>query len=361
MKNAYSLIHDVDNNVVEQFNAIIAKMIGGKRVNYCLRGSYQSRCSAAVVSHNTKKPIYIMKKYLNCGKSPSSFTKKVEFAKKYKRKGLRRKLFSKTGKEDGKSYGEQCEKPDLNDEELAHEKEQFLERLQKSEDALKDLERKTIDQSNSDLWYLERRKRITASNFFDVCTKFGSKSKGNTQKLVEKILYPKDFFSPSTDWGRKHENLAIKELENKIGKKIEPCGLFVDFNNQFLAATPDGLIGEQGIVEIKCPYSAKNISARQAIEEKKITFWAKTGEINKRHRWYYQIQGQLFITKRSYCCFAVWTPHGIQHEVIFKDEPFWEKIKKQLNDFYMDCLLPELVDPRKCRNMPLRDVIVKES
>lgn len=39
-----SLIEDVDNNCAEQFNGIVAKTIGGKRVNFSLRQSYQVNC-----------------------------------------------------------------------------------------------------------------------------------------------------------------------------------------------------------------------------------------------------------------------------------------------------------------------------
>ena len=51
--NAASLIWDVDNNVAELYNSHVAKAIGGKRINFALRGSYQTRCEAAVVSMNS--------------------------------------------------------------------------------------------------------------------------------------------------------------------------------------------------------------------------------------------------------------------------------------------------------------------
>lgn len=47
------LIHNATSNLVESFNAQIAKYVGGKRINYSLRRSYAGRCAAAVVSFNT--------------------------------------------------------------------------------------------------------------------------------------------------------------------------------------------------------------------------------------------------------------------------------------------------------------------
>lgn len=39
-RHSSSLLLDVDSNIVESFNSIIAKLIGGKRINYALKNSY---------------------------------------------------------------------------------------------------------------------------------------------------------------------------------------------------------------------------------------------------------------------------------------------------------------------------------
>lgn len=38
--HADSLICDVNNNYVESYNSVVAKFVGGKRINYSLRGNY---------------------------------------------------------------------------------------------------------------------------------------------------------------------------------------------------------------------------------------------------------------------------------------------------------------------------------
>lgn len=37
--HADSLIYDVNNNYVESYNSVVAKFVGGKRINYSLRGN----------------------------------------------------------------------------------------------------------------------------------------------------------------------------------------------------------------------------------------------------------------------------------------------------------------------------------
>jgi len=61
-RHTSSLILNVDSNIVESFNAIIAKVIGGKRINFALKGSYAGRCAIATVTKNSKRPFYSLHK-----------------------------------------------------------------------------------------------------------------------------------------------------------------------------------------------------------------------------------------------------------------------------------------------------------
>ncbi|GBN88648.1 hypothetical protein AVEN_93006-1 [Araneus ventricosus] len=82
--HARSLIKDVSSNKVEEFNSIVSKFIGGKRINYCLKRSYQARCCAAVVAHNSKTPVYKLHRSMyNC--SPGGVNKRSEERKAARR------------------------------------------------------------------------------------------------------------------------------------------------------------------------------------------------------------------------------------------------------------------------------------
>lgn len=64
--------------------------------------------------------------------------------------------------------------------------------------------------------------------------------------------------------------MAKEQLANILGVNIKPSGLFVDSEQFYFAASPDGLIGDDGLVELKCPSSAKSVSPKDAIEIKII-------------------------------------------------------------------------------------------
>jgi len=89
-----------------------------------------------------------------------------------------------------------------------------------------------------------------------------------------------------------------------INLKIKPAGLIVDKTYHFLAASPDGLIEDDGITEIKCLYTIKDLTPEDAIQNEKLKFATVIdGKLNLKtnDNYYYQIQGQLHITQRAYC------------------------------------------------------------
>lgn len=65
---------------------------------------------------------------------------------------------------------------------------------------------------------------------------------------------------------------AKPKFETMYNLKVLPTSLFVDFNLPFLAASPDGLIENDAIVEIKCPYSAKDFSPDDTQKQNKLKF-----------------------------------------------------------------------------------------
>lgn len=120
--------------------------------------------------------------------------------------------------------------------------------------------------------------------------------------------------------GQNNEHLARDQLALHLGIPIRTCGLFKDRDLPFSGASPDGIVEEDKIVEIKCPYSARDMSVEDGIREKKINFWKrdKEGNINrnKNHDWYFQAQGQLHVRQRKTCIFAVWTEVDMKVELI---------------------------------------------
>ena len=69
-----------------------------------------------------------------------------------------------------------------------------------------------------------------------------------------------------------------------------------------------------GIAEFKCPYTAQSQKPAEATasNSKFSCSLSSSGELKLKqgHNYYYQVQGTLGITKRSWCDFVIWAPRG---------------------------------------------------
>lgn len=219
----------------------------------------------------------------------------------------------------------------------------FLENLKLSAEEANDLERNTVGQADNPLWMHERKKRLTASNFGTVCKLRHYNDKHET---ALGILHPSCAIRalPGVVWGNQHEPVAKREVEAVMNVKIKDCGLFVDAKKPWLAASPDGLVGTDTIVEIKCPHSARDMSPLEGARGgliQSVRVDNNALKLKDDHYNMYQVQGQLHITDRTKCIYVLWTPKGISTEVILKDDAFWRnEMETKLDDFYKQYLLP---------------------
>jgi len=365
-RHSRSLLQNVDSNVVESLNGIIAKLIGGKRINFAMLRSYQGRCSAATLMKNTKRPSYNLHKILlkrSPGtKNPSSILETRRLKERIRQNELRSNSYRKKIKfqhfDVDSEYGDKSQKPDMNDEQYNEEKKIILKSIQEMADNRDQIQKETIEQSASRKWFEYRRNIITASNFGRIiCLRVDTGCEG----VLKSMLYSSDVDTKFMEYGREHEQTARLALEKLFDVKIYESGLFIDKENYFLGATIDGLIGSDTLVELKCPFSVANLTPEDGIRQRKITFW-KTNkskdifEINTIHKYYYELQGQLHVTGRKFGIIAYWTKMSIKYETIERDDNFWKtKMFPKLEKFFFNCLLPELVDPRHPRSMPIRN------
>ncbi|KAF0746511.1 YqaJ domain-containing protein, partial [Aphis craccivora] len=145
--NSASLILDVDNNICEQFNSIINKYIGGKRINLSQRNSYNTRVEAAVVSFNSKEYLRAIHKNV-MKKSPGKF--KTYNARSRELFPSKNKKINKKCSGPDENYGLADELvDDLTPTEFKIRKDNFLNELKTIN--REKLENETKDQSKSQL------------------------------------------------------------------------------------------------------------------------------------------------------------------------------------------------------------------
>ncbi len=145
-------------------------------------------------------------------------------------------------------------------------------------------------------------------------------------------------------FGIAHEKDGIRYYENAksltvrmTGIHMLPCG--------YLGASPDGLVGKQRIVEVKCPFSLRKKTLEEALFHPYccIERHLDNGfQLKKEHNYWHQVQGCMYVTRRTKCDFIYWTPKWqILFEVKFDHE--WVKNIQLLRIFYEQIMLPFLL------------------
>lgn len=175
-------------------------------------------------------------------------------------------------------------------------------------------------------WFLARRGKITASRLNDL---MGVKGLGKMgESYINEILADywteideDSFLNSDIQRGVDFEAAAIKRYEYEQLTPVIPCG-FIAYN-EFFGGSPDGLIGENGLIEVKC----KNHKNHAAI--------LRSREVPGEH--VNQIQGCLLATGREWCDFVSFNPFFVPEKQIViirvkKDLEIQAKIIERINE-----------------------------
>ena len=143
-------------------------------------------------------------------------------------------------------------------------------------------------------------------------------------------------------WGNNNEDEAIQAFKSKTELHVVPTGLWLD-STGLLGASPDGLVGTDGILEVKCPFSHRNHTLTECTQDKNFCLEDNGGllTLKKTHQYWHQVQGQLHMTERQQCYFVIWTLKDMHIEIIRREDA-WSSNLALLKTFYINYLFPKL-------------------
>ena len=153
-------------------------------------------------------------------------------------------------------------------------------------------------------WLDARRGNITASRIVDVLDQLKKGGEGASRRnyrieLVAERLTGRSedhYTSPEMVWGQEFEAAARSAYEIERGEMVDTVGFVLHPTFDFAGASPDGLIADDGGLEIKCPKTTTHLK------------WMLAGDVPAEHQ--PQMIWNMVCTKRAWWDFASYDPRS---------------------------------------------------
>lgn len=180
-------------------------------------------------------------------------------------------------------------------------------------------------------WFSARLGKVTASRVADVVakTKTGySTSRANymAELICERLTGTQGAFysNAAMQWGTETEPMARAAYEGSIGALVIETGFVPHKTISMAGASPDGLVDEDGLVEIKCPMTATHIDTL-------LSGFVPSKYIN-------QMQWQMACSGRMWCDFVSFDPRmpeGMQIWIkrVERDDALIAELEKEVIGF----------------------------
>lgn len=168
-------------------------------------------------------------------------------------------------------------------------------------------------------WYNIRKGKMTASNAETII----ANGKGletyiyNLMAEYYSSAEKENYINADMQRGIDLEPEARLEFEFYTDLDVQEVG-FIEYND-FIGVSPDGLVGDDGLIEIKCPNDS--------------IYFKLLLSNNIKPEYIAQMQMQMYVTDRQYCYFVSYNPNfekSLYIKKINRDEEMIEKLKKGL-------------------------------
>jgi putative phage-type endonuclease len=183
-------------------------------------------------------------------------------------------------------------------------------------------------------WFAARLGKVTASRVADLVgkTKTGySATRDNymAQLVVERLTQTKaeSYTNAAMQWGTDQEPFARAAYEAAQGVMVEEVGFVPHPTIKWAGASPDGLVGDDGLVEIKCPNTATMI---ETLLSQKVP-----------GKYFIQMQFQLACTGRKWCDYVSFDPRMPAKAQMFvrrvdRDDKYIAHLEEEIAKFLVE-------------------------
>ncbi len=166
-------------------------------------------------------------------------------------------------------------------------------------------------EQRTDEWFAQRLGKVTASRINDVLARLknggeaATRKNYRTQLALERLTGKREsaFTNAAMQWGTDCEPLALAAYEAETNSFVDAAEFVLHSSLAESGASPDGLVGKDGLIEIKCPNSATHIE------------WLLAGVVPTEHQ--NQMLWQMACTGRQWCDFVSYDPRMPEYAQLF--------------------------------------------
>lgn len=191
-------------------------------------------------------------------------------------------------------------------------------------------------EQGGEAWLKLRLGLVSASRFKDIMTNprsktelFSATAKSYMLELIAEILTgeQKEVSGKALEWGSNNEINAQNEYAFEKCAKVEEVGICLT-DDMLIGASPDGFVGDDGGLEIKCPFNSANHIATVVSDE-----------MPKEHM--AQVQGNMLVNGRKWWDFVSYDPRIDGKGRLFitrieRDDEYIEKLQIKLTAFVIE-------------------------
>nr|XP_029712998.1 uncharacterized protein LOC115257492 [Aedes albopictus] len=167
---------------------------------------------------------------------------------------------------------------------------------------------------DNNAWRLHRSIRVTGSSCYELFTYSKNKNPDWTKK-IQSYLNPKPLHTKAVQYGKDMEQAAFSCNKEKRNPLIKKCGFVVSPENSWMGVSPDGIDPlNKVLLEIKCPLKGAEHSIEWLINECQATkcYIKQVNsvlEINRKHKYYAQVQLGMHILNIQKCDFIIFSKY----------------------------------------------------
>ncbi|XP_068440804.1 uncharacterized protein [Clinocottus analis] len=228
---------------------------------------------------------------------------------------------------------------------------------------VEDVEVLTRGQSLNQEWFAWRKNRITASVAHRLahCNFVKGKTRTPPRSYLKAITgQDQRVQTRAMAWGIQTEATAVRSYQKMksevLGRPIvvQDCGLFLDAQRPWLAASPDGIVTDSRTgqwllcLEVKCPYKHRDRRVEDACrDDRAFCLQLQDGQppsyrLKTSHSYYTQVQVQLAVLGLQQADLVVFTLKETAIVPVTFDPELWAETLSRLETFYKDAVLPHL-------------------